>query len=206
MKVSAAGSRSLAIPSAAAQAIVALMRGVVYSDRDPKLWNAILNFRSAIRDYVRVIGLELFVEEGDGYAFLRQMSRDEDDLPEDERPAQLVPRRALGFPLTMLCVLMRKKLLESDVSGDSPRVIVERAELHEMMRVYMPPRVNEAKTQEEIDATIAKAAEFGFLRELTGQTHNFEIRRVIKALFTAEWLTTIDQRLAEYREYGKRAT
>lgn len=192
-------------PRLASQAVVALMKGVVYSDRDMRLWNGVVTHRALVRDYVRAIGLELFLDEAEGYAFLRQIADDEtDDGGEDSIP-NLIPRRPLGFHLTLLCVLLRKKLLEVDAGGEPPRVILTAKELDEMLRVYFPPRVNEAKTTEEIAALLERAHDYGFLRKIPGETLSYEVRRVIKALFTADWLACVDQKLKEYLAYAQRA-
>jgi hypothetical protein len=71
-----------------------------------------------------------------------------------------------------------------------------------MMRVFLPAKGNEAKTIDQINRHINKVVEFGFLRAMKGQDNQFEVRRIIKALFNADWLAEFDARLAAYREYS----
>ena len=50
------------------------------------------------------------IDEADGYAFLRQRPQE----PGEEPLPRLVPRRPLGFPVSLLLVLLRKKVAEAD--------------------------------------------------------------------------------------------
>src|SRR3990172_2388617 len=52
-------------------AVVPLLKGVVYQEGDPEAWSAILSIQARVRDYVAVLGLELVLDEAEGYAFLR---------------------------------------------------------------------------------------------------------------------------------------
>ena len=102
-------------------------------------------------------------------------------------------------------MLLRKKLLEADSGGDDPRVILIGDEIDDLMRIYFPERSNEAKTKEEIDALVRKAAEYGFLQKLEGELSRFEVKRVIKALFNAAWLSEVGERLKECQTHANRA-
>ena len=51
--------------------VISLLKGVVYRDDDPVLWSALLNLQPRVRDHVAVLGLQLSVDEAEGYAFLR---------------------------------------------------------------------------------------------------------------------------------------
>ncbi len=68
-----------------------------------------------MRDYVAVLGLELVLDEAEGYAFLRSRpGRRRDAAPKLPR---LVARRPLSFPVSLLLALLRKKLAEFDAGG-----------------------------------------------------------------------------------------
>jgi hypothetical protein len=115
----------------------------------------------------------------------------------------LIPRHALSLPVSLMLALLRKKLAESDAAEDGFRVILSRDQLLDMMVVFMPTSTNEAKITENIDRTIAKAVELGFLRRMPKQDSafdggQFEVRRVLKAFVDAQWLSDLDARLAEY--------
>jgi hypothetical protein len=55
---------------------------------------------------------------------------------------------------------------------------------------------------DRIDADINRVVEYGFLRRLRGQDDQFEVRRILKAFVDAQWLSELEQRLAEYRAWG----
>jgi len=196
-------SHSLSMSPKAGVAVAHLMRGVIYSDRKEDTWNDVVTHQGAIRDYLRLIGLELYLDESEGFAFLRQESRTEEEPDEtDSRPPRLVARRQLNFSLSVLCVVLRKKLLEADAAGGATKVVVDFEELVETGRVYLPTAKNEAKVVEQIRANINKLCEYGFLRPLSGSEHSYEIRRVLKAMFDAQWLSELDAKLEEYALHG----
>ena len=64
-----------------------------------------------VRDYVTVLGLDLVLDEAEGYAFLRSRPNLDGD-PETSLP-RLVARRPLSFPVSLLLALLRKKLAEA---------------------------------------------------------------------------------------------
>jgi Domain of unknown function (DUF4194) len=178
--------------------LIQLFKGVLYRDRNELLWQALLDQQSAARDYVSVIGLDLLLDEGEGYAFLRQRDTDAEEggLP------RLVQRRALSYPVSLLCVLLRKRLVEQDAAGGETRVILSREQIVEMMRLFLPEMGNEAKQIDQIGRHINKVVDYGFLRPLKGQEGQYEIRRILKALVDADWLADFDRRLEEYRVHA----
>ena len=177
--------------------LIALFKGVLYQDRSPELWQGLIKLQAPVRDYIDVLGLELIFDEAEGYAYFRQR------LPvegETERP-RLVTRRQLSYPVSLLLVLLRKKLAEHDASGAEPRLILQREQLVDMMRVFLPDTANEARLMDRIDAHINKVVELGFLRRLRGQDAQFEIRRILKAFVDAQWLAGFEDKLKGYGEH-----
>ncbi|RLA81700.1 MAG: hypothetical protein DRG78_08840, partial [Epsilonproteobacteria bacterium] len=69
--------------------------------------------------------------------------------------------------------------------------------------LYLPQKFNEVKVSREIEATIKKVEELGFLKKLKNQEENYEIRRAIKAFVDASWLSDFDAKLLEYKKDGK---
>ncbi|MBS4728804.1 DUF4194 domain-containing protein [Mycobacterium sp. SM1] len=171
------------------------MKGVVYRDTHEKVWQHLVQLVPRVGDYVATMGLVVVVDESEGYAFLRSKPDDPDD---DRDIPRLIPRHALSFHTSLLLALLRKKLAESDAADDSYRVILSREQLLEMMAMLMPTSTNEAKITENIDRTIAKVVDLGFLRRIPKQDNQFEVRRVLKAFVDGQWLSDFDARLAEY--------
>ncbi len=181
--------------------VVNLMKGVVYRDQQPAVWQQLEELHASVLDYVRVIGLDLILDEAEGYAFLRQHEEDESN-PQLAKMPRLVARRPLSFPVSLLCVLLRKKMVEQDAGGGEARLILSREQIVEMMRVFLPERANEARLFDQIDTHINKVSEFGFLKKMPGNPPAWEVRRIIKALVDADWLADFNDKLKVYRDHA----
>jgi hypothetical protein len=186
------------IETAIGPLVVHLMRGVLERDQTPKVFQDLLILRFRVADYVAVIGLELFVDEVEGYAFLRQRRAQDGDV---YAPPRLIVTRPLGFHVSVLCAVLRKKLVEADAGGDQ-RMVLRQDQIVEALRVFMPRRANEAKVEDQIERHIDKVVELGFLRPLRGQDRVWEVRRILKAFVDADWLASLNEKLEAYREYG----
>ncbi len=185
--------------------VIPLLKGVLHQDGDAGSWAALLRLRARVRDYVAVLGLELILDEAEGYAFLRSRALDEDDENAAKRP-RLIARRPLSFPVSLLLALLRKKLAESDASGGETRLVLTRDDIVELMRVFLPATTNETRLVDQIDAHINKIIDLGFLRRLKTGHHSggpgvFEVSRILKAFVDAQWLAEFDSRLAAYQAH-----
>ena len=178
-------------------AVTQLMKGAVYRDTHDRAWNHLLQLQSQVRDHVAVLGLQVVIDEAEGYAFLRQRPDDEDN---EQQLPRLIPRRALSFHVSLLLALLRKKLAEFDARGGETRLMLTRAQIAEMLRVFMPATSNEARLLDRIDEHIGKAEQLGFLRQAKSGEQVYEVRRILKAFVDGQWLADFDRRLAEYQE------
>jgi hypothetical protein len=174
-----------------------LMKGVVYRDTHEKAWRQLIALQPQARDYVAAIGLMVVIDEAEGYAFLRQRADEEDETAGHSLP-RLVPRRSLSFHVSLLLALLRKKLAEFDAGNGDTRLMLSRAQIIDMIRLFLPASSNEVRLVDQIDAYIAKVAELGFLRPVKGPEQLFEVRRILKAFVDGQWLADFDRRLAEY--------
>lgn len=183
---------------ALSRVLIALMKGIVYRDADGEIWQALLNLQARVRDYVAALGLELLLDEAEGYAWLgnRPVSEGEAELP------RLVTRRQLSFPVSLLLALLRRKLAESDAGGGDVRLILSRDEVVELIRLFLPAGSNEARIVDQVDTHLNKIVELGFVRRLSGQENHIEVRRILKAFVDAQWLADFEQRLAAYRAHA----
>lgn len=179
---------------------ITLLKGVIYREGDERLWAALLNLQARVRDYMAVIGLDLVLDEAEGYAFLR--SKPESEEIEADKLPRLIARRPLSFPVSLLLVLLRKKLAEFDASGGDTRLVLSRDEIVDLIRIFLPDSSNEARLTDQIEAHINKVVELGFLRKLkaVGGPVGFEVRRILKAFVDAQWLAEFDTKLALYQE------
>jgi hypothetical protein len=179
---------------------ITLLKGVLYRESDERLWRALLELQPRVRDYFSVLGLDLVLDEAEGYAFLKSRP----DLPDDEaapRLPRLVARRPLSFPVSLLLALLRKKLAEFDAGGGETRLVLARDDIVELVRVLLPDSSNEARLVDQIEAHINRIVELGFLRRLKSASGppSFEVRRILKAFVDAQWLAEFDARLAAYQ-------
>ena len=179
-------------------ALIHLLKAVLYRDQQGVIWQEMRLHHNAIQDYVKVIGLVLIIDEAEGYAYLEQAepNGEEEPLP------RLVQRRALSYRVSLLCVLLRKRIVEQDAGGGDNRVIISRQQMIDSMQVFLPELGNEAKIADQINTTINRVVEYGFLRRLKDQPDQFEISRIIKGLLTADWLDNFDKQLDDYRKHG----
>jgi hypothetical protein len=176
-------------------AVTQLMKGIVYRDTHDRAWRSLLELQPQARDYVDVLGLQVVIDEAEGYAFLRQRP---DDPDVDDPLPRLIPRRALSFHVSLLLALLRKKLAEFDAQGGDTRLMLAREQITEMVRVFLPATSNEARLSDQIDAHINKAVDLGFLRPAKNSEQVYEVRRILKAFVDGQWLADFDARLAEY--------
>ncbi|MFT5657577.1 MAG: hypothetical protein ACI9KN_000850 [Gammaproteobacteria bacterium] len=194
--------------SALPSLLVSLLKGVVYQDRDASRWKQLLGLQAAVRDYMKVLGLELMLDEAEGYAFLRtRINADADEPDANNTSAQrLIARRPLSFPVSLLLALLRKKLAEFDASGGDTRLILSRDELMELIEVFLPDSSNQAKLVDQIERHINKIVDLGFLTRLkssgANQPARYEVRRILKSFVDAQWLAQFDQMLESYKAHA----
>jgi hypothetical protein len=182
--------------------VIPLLKGVIYQENDAALWGALLNLQARVRDYIAVLGLELVLDEAEGYAFLRSRQAADDNDDAAPKLPRLIARRPLSFPVSLLLALLRKRLAEFDKGGGDTRLVLSREEIVELIRVFLPQRSNEARLIDQIETHINKVVELGFLRRLktaSTQSASYEVRRILKAFVDAQWLSELDARLADYQ-------
>lgn len=184
--------------------LISLLKGVLYRDGDERLWAALLNLQARVRDYLAVLNFDLVLDEAEGYAFLKSRPEPADDDPSPRLP-RLVARRPLSFAVSLLLALLRKKLAEFDAGGGDTRLVLSRDDVVELVQVFVPDGPNEAKTIDQIETTINKVVELGFLQKLKSAAGTavgpatYEVRRILKAFVDAQWLAEFDTRLATYQ-------
>lgn len=180
---------------------VYLLRGVLYRHQQEEAWELLLRYRRRLQDYFAVLQLELLVDEAEGYAYLRQQRLDEE---EEENSAQrnfprLISRRPLTYPLTLLCVLLRKRLLEFEAEGNDVRLIVSAAEIVDMVKLFWDESgTNERKREDKIHQQITRLVDYGFLQPLGKESNKYEVNRILKAYITIDKLKETLEKLKAY--------
>ena len=186
------------------QLMVDLLKGVLYRDDDERLWASLLRLQARVREQAAVLLLDLVLDEAEGHAFLKSRP-DPDESEGAPRLPRLVARRPLSYPVSLMLALLRKRMAEFDAGGGDTRLVLSRDEIAELMRVFQPDGTNEARLIDQVDATITKVVDLGFLRRLKAATGgaqdrgHYEVRRILKAFVDAQWLAEFDARLEVYR-------
>lgn len=179
---------------AVAAAIIRLMQGVVYRTSDEDTWLTLERLGAGVRDHFATIGVDVVVDDAEGYAYLRSRPEEEGE----EALPRLVRRRALTYNVSLLLVLLRKRLVEFETSGGEGRLVLSTEQIVEMLRLFQAESTNDARVVDQAETTIKKAAELGFLRQLRGQRDFWEVRRILKAYVDAQTLSDFAARLREY--------
>ena len=181
---------------AVSTAIITLMREVVYREvaAHETVWATLERDRAAVSDHFETIGVEIIVDETEGYAYLR--ARNEEDG--EEKLPRLVRRRSLTYNVSLMLVLLRKRMVEFESTVGEGKLVITRDQLVEMLRVFHGDSTNEARAIEQTDRTIDQVAKLGFLRELRAQPGAWEVRRILKAYVDAQTLSDFAGQLAAY--------
>ncbi|MBA7485669.1 hypothetical protein ES707_21219 [subsurface metagenome] len=182
-----------------APAIIRLLQGVIYYD-DRTSWDCLTQYQREIKNFFSGIGIDVVIFESEGFAFLRQ----KEHVADSENPLPgLIERRQLSYPVTLLCVILLEKLIEFDVKGgESTRLILDKEEIKDSMRIFVPENSNEAKLVDKIDTHINKLVGYGFLRQLSTSENKFEVRRILKAKVPADTLQEIKEKLREHAKFA----
>jgi hypothetical protein len=178
--------------------MINLLKRIIYRDKDPLLWQSLPSLRPGVAEHAAVLGLECVIDEAEGYAYFRQ----KDAADGEKEIPRLVPRRQLSYTVSLLCILLRKKLIEADAGGETSRVILTKDQIIEMTRLYMPDTGNEAKMADRIESALKRTAEIGFVRPMDSQNETYEVKRILRAFIDADWISSLDEKLKTYMEYS----
>lgn len=174
--------------------VVQLLKGPLYRDTHEALWHPLIRQRAQVTDYVAVLGLRVEIDETDGFAYLASLPDD----PDGEETPRLVRRHRLSFHTSMLLALLRKRLAEFDADSTEGQLVVTTTQMTELMRLYLPDAVNEAKLQKDIETNINRVKDLGFLRQLRGTADQFEVRPILRAFVDGQFLADLDAELDRY--------
>ena len=181
-----------------ANLIVRLLQNVIYED-NRKHWQELISYQHQIRHYFAVIGIELIINEAEGYAFLSQPDEFEGEISPVSR---LVRRMPLTYEQTLLLIILREALEEFDVQNtDTHKLFLTNRDMRERIEVFFGERSDEIKLLEKLEQIIKSVADLGFLKEvevqqLEDEVRTFEVKRIVKAKINSEKLEEIKSKLA----------
>ena len=177
-----------------APVVIKLLQGVIYSD-DPH-WERLQIDLTPIKEYFGKIGLQVQNYDTEGFAYLEQPDHDPEERTEPL--PRLTVRRPLSFKVTVFCVLLRDQLRLFDASDATGRLIVSIEKLRDLLQPFLLERNNEEKFRQEVKGLTNQMIELGFLKRLSGQDEDYEIRPIIKAKIDAEMLELLKEKLENY--------
>jgi hypothetical protein len=175
--------------------LVALLKGIVYSHNE-KVWDELLkpDNENDVKRYFADINLELIIDKSEGYAYLKQRQTEDDN----EEAPKLIERRQLNFHVSLLCLLLRKHLIENDREGESTKAILSKAEIINLVKPFYKETTNEASQQRQIEAAMKRVIDEGFLRKMKTEDEQYEINRIIKAFVNADEVKDSLEKLQTY--------
>ncbi|MBA1437582.1 MAG: DUF4194 domain-containing protein [Epsilonproteobacteria bacterium] len=178
-------------------AIILLLKGIFYKgDNERAFFELTTNSYGSISDYFATIGLEVMVDEADGYAYLKN----KDDEDEAEPLPKVIQKRELSYKVSLLLMLLRKKIAEFDMQSENEKAVVAKEDIVAEILLFLDLKFNEVKIKKEIDSTIKKVEDLGFLKRVKNYEDLYEIKSAIKSFVDIEFLENLDKKLQEYKE------
>lgn len=192
-----------------------LLQGFVYKE-DDKYWTELMLRQEAVRGYFSPLGLQLYCDEVDGYAFLKSevnsesAAAEEEDAPQQssnssipENTYRVMRRVPLGFDVSLLCVLIREALEHFDTqTSDDHRLILSADEIQDMLRQFFSETNDLVKQSRRFDTLISRVVELGFLKPLRNDPKKFEVKRPIKALIDAACIAQLKTAMLAHANSG----
>jgi Domain of unknown function (DUF4194) len=177
-----------------ATVILKLLKGVIYSD-DPH-WDRLQSYLTPVKEHFSKIGLQVQNYEAEGFAYLEQPDPDPEDR--SEPLPRLIDRHKLSFKATVLCVLLREQLRQFDTSEATGRLVLSIEKIRDLLEPYLIKGNNEDRFRREVNGLVKQSEELGFLKSLSGQDENYEVRAILKAKIDADAIELLKQKLEVY--------
>lgn len=96
-------------------------------------------------------------------------------------------------------MLLRKRLLELDNSGEESNLILSLEQIQDILRTFLQDNTtHEKKIIDKIDIHIRKLIDLGFIHELKNSPGQFKISRILVAYIPVEKLQEVLDKLEEY--------
>ncbi len=180
-----------------APVVLKLMQNVI--DHTDPLWGLLLEHQVTIRDYVAQIGLALYVQENDGYAFLYQP----DHSDEQDKPLtlpRLTRRYRISYEATLLLVLLRERLDRFEIENpEADQLVLTFDDIWQMVEMFLQERGNEMVIRRRIEAAVRKLDDdLGIIQIRKDGRYN--VQKVIKARLPSDKLLAIRDKLYAHRD------
>lgn len=182
-----------------AAVIIKLLQGPVFAD-DKNIWRELMQWQSAIQEYFGKIGMELVINEQDGFARVLQPETDEHD---DNPLPRLMKKQTLNYEATLLAVILREGLEEFDIKSDGNKFYLTQKEIKERIELFYKEQSNKSKLWKDLSKPITSLLNVGILKlnreDAANKDNNkYEVKRIIKAFISNEKLEEIKNKLSNY--------
>lgn len=181
-----------------ASVIVRLLSSEIYESE--KIWESLLEHRLPIMDYFARIGLEVIIDQREGFAFLKQL-----ELDDTGRTIGLVKRTSLSYEVTLLLVLLREILEDYELQDTtSPACFVSHQKIRDELELFFQESANKVKLLKQLDRYIRQVMDMGFLKLIQDvpqpEERLYEVRRILKAKIGGDVLEDIRRTLEHHVE------
>ncbi|MGB0387127.1 MAG: DUF4194 domain-containing protein [Ardenticatenaceae bacterium] len=181
-----------------APVVLKLFKNILYYD-DAAHWALLLRYATPIHEYFGKIGLVLQINEAEGYAYVQQPDAEDEQaiaLP------RLTRRTALTYHQTLMCVLLRERLQQFDARElASSRLVLSKDEILDLVWLFFAQQNDEVRLVKKIDPLIKKMVEIGVLKRLnSAEGEQYEVRRILKAMISADILVEIKEKIDKYEQ------
>ena len=179
--------------------VLKLLQNPLFSD-EAAAWNLLLTYLTPVQEYFARIGLQVRLNEEDGFAYLHQPAIEDEEGQAIALP-RLTRRDRLTYHTTLLCVILREWLDRFESTHlDIGKCTITDDQLREQLTPFLPARTDERTLLRRMDSAIERLIELGFLKRMpnTEKPVYYEVRRILKAKIDAEKLAEIKEKLAHY--------
>lgn len=182
-----------------AHVIIKLLQGPVYID-EKLVWRDLQSWKSAIQDYFAKIGIELLINEVDGFARIMQPDAEEND---DNPLPRLMRKQTMNYETTLLCVILREMLEEFDIKSEGTKLFLTQKDIKERIELFYKEQTNKSKLWKELSKPINSLQSIGILKltredAVNKDNNQYEVKRILKALVNNDKLEQIKNKLGTY--------
>lgn len=182
-----------------AAVIIKLLQGPIYVD-DKNIWRELMGWQSAIQEYFGKIGIELVINEQEGFARVLQPEADEHD---DNPLPRLMKKQTLNYEATLLAVILREGLEEFDIKSEGNKFYLTQKEIKERIELFYKEQTNKSKLWKDLSKPITSLLNIGILKlnredPANKDNNKYEVKRIIKAFISNEKLEEIKNKLNNY--------
>jgi hypothetical protein len=156
-------------------AAIRLLKGPVYKKQEKReTWENLITYKSSLDDYFGVLGLRVFLEAVDGYAFLEEAGErlergmEDEDEEEEKVPSaglpHLIRKTPLSYSASMLCVLLRYEIEKFETSqSEADCAILRKSEIAALYRSFTKDRADEIRQMKALDSTLRTLCRLTYL-------------------------------------------